>query len=58
MLWAGLIGVVEQEVVRLALHLEPSSLMLALFGGFVMGAPAAEALDRAMNRDRPNDQEG
>lgn len=35
---AGLVGLAEQEIVRVVLSLQPSAVLTTTFGGFVLGS--------------------
>lgn len=48
--YAGLLGIAEQEVARIVLGIEPSSAMLAIFAGFVLGSPAAAVAEAVAGR--------
>ena len=58
---AGLLGLLEQEAVRLFLSLDPSSALSGIFGSMVLGSIGVGALrtavDTRKNEDERSDEE-
>lgn len=52
---AGLIGLIEQELVRLLLDLQPSAILTTTFGGFVLGSIGVSVYRGTKGDDPPPD---
>jgi hypothetical protein len=56
-LLAGLLGLLEQEVVRVIFRLDPSSILSPIFGSMVLGSIGV-GLARGIGRQRQNGNGG